>query len=185
MRILLDCDGVMSDFIAHVLHEVNAELRTDHTHDDIDKWEMYEALAVPTETRAKVDQIVMSPGFCAGLPEIEGAREGVPALRAAGHKLYCVTAPFIGHNWMPERVQWLRRHMGFDRKHVVFCYDKELIFGDVLVDDKIDNLLAWQAAWPNGRATLFEQPWNRRDERWTGLRAKDWLSLLQVIGVMK
>ncbi len=179
MRILVDCDGVLSNFIDHVLVELNDICGTKHVIDDVTEWEMYEALKVPGEARERVDEIVMSPGFCAYLPTISGAREALDQLRADGHQVRCLTTPFKGDNWMPERVHWLRKHMGFNRKEVIFCHEKEYEWGDVLVDDKIENLQAWQARHPLGKAILFVQPWNKSDDRWQGARADDWRDVLR------
>lgn len=182
MRILVDCDGVLSMFTDHVRHEVNEILGTDHEHEDLTEWELYDALEVPHDVRTRVDQIVMSPGFCAGLPVIEGARVALDTLRQQGHQVICVTAEFGGDYWMPERRNWLRRHMGFKpRKEIIFTDAKEVCFGHVLIDDKIDNLLTWQAAWPNSTGVLFTQPWNECDDRWPGLRAEDWIEAFRHI----
>ncbi len=181
MIILIDCDGVLSGFVDHLVFELNEAMATSYTADDVIEWEVYDALDVPEEIRKKMELVVQSPGFCAGLPEVPGAASALKALRRAGHKLYCITAPFIGNNWMYERRDWLRRHMGFHRKQVVFCYDKEVTQGDVLVDDKIDNLLKWQKTNPNGTAILFEQPWNKDDESWDGLRFDNWTDLADML----
>lgn len=181
MRILLDCDGVLSNYVEHLIFELNAAMGTNHTPGDVYEWEVYDALEVPENIRARMELLVQQPGFCAGLPEIPVAAEAMKCLRASGHSLYCVTAPFIGNNWMHERRDWLRRHMGFHRKQVIFCYDKEVTQGDVLIDDKVDNLLKWSATNPEGTAILFEQPWNRNDPHWDGIRVDNWPDLVALL----
>lgn len=197
-RVLVDCDGVLAQFLDHVLIELNDILSTSHVIDDITQWEMYDALNVPEAVRRQVDDIVMQPGFCACLPSIAGAREGLDALRDAGHKVYCLTTPFKGSHWMPERVHWLRKHMGFNRKEVIFCHAKELVQGDFLIDDKVENLQAWEdeqqfakGLGPSsetrlyGHGILFDQPWNKQDRRWLGKRARNWQQTVAWIEQLK
>ena len=62
-------------------------------------------------------------------------------LRAAGHEVLVVTAPFDTDYWAREREVWLRRNLGFKRSEVMSVSRKERVHGDVLVDDKVDNLV--------------------------------------------
>lgn len=171
MRLLVDCDGVLADYVGDYLYEVNKLGDTSHEYHHIDEWELTDALKIPQDVKALADEKVMSPGFCAALIPSKNGRRYLDKWRAEGHKVYCVTAPFRGPYWLAERRDWLVKRMGFDRKEIVFCYDKEIVAGDVLIDDKVDNLLNWQKAWPGGEGILFGQPWNEKDERWKGFGA--------------
>jgi 5'(3')-deoxyribonucleotidase len=99
--------------------------------------------------------------FCRDMPVYPGAREFVAALRGFG-EIVAVTTPFVGvDHWEADRRGWLNTHFGIGHDNVVFCKRKELVCGDVLVEDKPDNALAWGAAWPKGWPILLRRPWNR------------------------
>lgn len=179
----------MAGFTDHVRHEVNQLLGTSYEHEDLTEWELYDALKLETWVRDAVDAAIRSPGFCIGLPEIDGARHGVDILRSSGHQVVCLTTPFSKTDyWHAERVKWLNRHMGFKAKEVEFVAHKEHYHGDVLVEDKVDNLLLWEAEGKRLGLTrigvLFSQPWNDNDQRWTGLRARNWPYVCHEIGVL-
>ncbi len=181
-RLLIDCDGVLGSFIHRVIDELDLIRGTKHDYEDVTQWELYDAFDVPVQEREELDRRIMSPGFCSSIQQHDGAKEALDKLRQAGYKIYCVTSPFKGPHWMYEREQWLIEHMGFTRSEYAPVHDKFIIKGDVLIDDKVENLLLWQDAWPEGEGILFEQPWNKHDERWTGIRFSDWAAITAWLG---
>lgn len=176
--ILLDSDGVMSDFVSAVLKLVNQELETSHTYEELTDWHLYKALGVE-HVGPKIDNIIRStPGFCYSLKPLTGAVAGVAKLRDR-YQVYCVTAPFPGSRyWIQERIEWLVSVMGFEEKEILPIHAKELVHGAVLVDDKLSNLTTWQAA-RGGAAIMFDQPWNRK--QYSSERAYGWTDLVPMI----
>ncbi len=59
--------------------------------------------------------------------------------------------------------------------------DKWRISGDVFVDDKMENVAAWQAKWPLARAIAWAQPWNAD---YPGRRMSKWSELIKLVGEM-
>lgn len=176
-RILVDADGVLANFAQAVVDMVNEELGTEHQYDHIDQWDMYASMGISKEHGTAFDERIKQNYFCYGLAPIPGAVEGLAELRKHGD-VYCVTAPFDGAYWMPERVQWLQDFMGFDRKHVVFTHSKHLVAGEVLIDDKAQNLRDWRAEPHAGVSILFDQPWNRNETEFS--RAEGWANLVEM-----
>lgn len=157
--ILLDCDGVLADFVGGVVKVVNERLvaRGVAPYDReaiVGKWHFEDQLGIEKHELA---DIAKAPGFCAGLQEIPWARQGVESLRRDGHELYCVTSPWDGQHWMWERKQWLRR-FGFGQDCVVQCSAKHLLRADVLVDDKPSTIQTWAHTWHHALAIEFLDP---------------------------
>ena len=177
-RVLLDCDGVMSDFISRVIFEVNRDMGTTFTYVQVTEWELYDALDVPKDVAARIDAICRQPGFCASLKPIAGARDGVERLRRE-YEVYCVTAPFPKSKfWIDERITWLRDHMWFRDNEIIPTSAKYMIAGDILIDDKIANLDTWCLEPHAGQPLLFRQPWNFDKSSYLMV---DWNNMMHVV----
>lgn len=178
-RVLIDSDGVLSCFAGAVVSLVNQHLKTNHTLEDVNQWDMYKALSVPGETGEFFDSVIRQEDFCYDLKPIEGAKEGLEELRRFAD-IYCVTTPFGKHRyWINERNEWLQEHMGFSEKEILPCHAKFLIAGDYLIDDKAQNLKEWEVEPHAGLAILFDQPWNRQESGF--MRAKGWKDLVSTM----
>lgn len=175
--LLLDCDGILADFLQPLLDRVNEERGTAFQWTACDQWDIGAAFGLDWKD---LGRIVETPGFCASLPVYPGAVEGVAALQAT-HDIYCVTSPFSGPHWMAERTAWLKQHFGFDKSHVIHCYTKRLVFGDLLLDDKPETVREWADAWP-GAALLWDAPWNQGADIGRGRRVRSWAEVGKVAG---
>lgn len=153
--VLLDVDGVLCDFVAGVMRSV-ATCSDERA--DLSDWDFLGKLS-PHAKRAYLADSA-KPGFCYGLDPLPGAVEGVQALRDDGHDLVAVTAPLLHcPTWEGERREWLRHHFGFSARDVVFTSRKDLVHGDVLVDDKPAHITDWSLRW--GKCgVLWAQPYN-------------------------
>lgn len=177
-RILLDVDGPMADFVAPALDAILLVTgRKFDVSDHVNGWDIFSGLGLSDGETKEVFRVMQVPGLCLGIPMVPGAQEGVGKLRRFADVL-AVTSPFGGEHWMHERDTWLVRHMGFDKKDVLHVRgeSKHAVYGNMLVEDKIDTLKRWQAAWPWETAMLFELPYNR--EGWLGASVSDWPSLV-------
>lgn len=160
MRILVDVDGVLADFVNGALHHVGGRLR-EH---EITAYDMV-SLMTKTEVEA-FRSIATTPGFCYGLKPYAGAREALDRLRK-DHDVRIVTAPFKGsRTWHDERLSWLRDKMGVDEDHVIFASKKEKPFigGHVLIEDHGPTLEEWQKEQVRTSGILIRRPWNQGTE---------------------
>jgi 5'(3')-deoxyribonucleotidase len=178
-RILVDCDGVMAAFVNATLERVRLMTGKAFTPDQVTAWDVIECLGVPEATCKEIYTSMEQKWFCENIEPFPGAHEGVQELRNLGD-VYCVTAPFRGDYWMAEREKWLKKHFDFPRSKIVFCHDKHIIAGDVLIDDKTETCIKWQEANTQGTAILFERSYNKRDD-WGGFRVPNWDSLISVV----
>jgi len=69
-------------------------------------------------------------------PVMYGAKEAVAALEAMGHDLYIASTPPWRQPkaWMDKRL-WVDHHFPMLRRKVVLTHHKNLLLGDVLIDD--------------------------------------------------
>lgn len=164
-RVLLDCDGVMADFMGAVKPVIRDLIGRDLTDQDMPTWDLFEAPVIKPHAaalRAAVDQ----PGFCRNFAVLPGAQEGVQALRDLGAEVVCVTSPWpSSRTWAHDRMAWLEEHFGFTTKTVDQSSGKYRIDGDVFVDDHANNVVTW-LNWDKRRhhaAVLWAQPYNTKD----------------------
>ena len=189
-RVLLDCDGVLADFIGSVLDAVADEIGIRYTHEDIKEFNFTKALNLDADVARRVKRTISEgPGWWFALAPFPEAIEGVAKLREVAN-VYIVTSPWNSHpNWLHEREAWLKKHFGIPHSHVVACSAKYIVSGDLLVDDKTDALVKWEdeqkSWWQNEDGTKgetfgvqWQTPHNRLDE-WSGRSTRSWSELLE------
>lgn len=161
MRILVDCDGPLSDFIATYLHlhrELNGQVRHKH---DVTNFDFAKCVSTKDEDEKIWRHIDATKGIVRHIPYECGSIAGLDQLRKLG-RVVCVTSPHFGPTWMPERAEWLIDR-GFHKRDIVFRKDKAHEPGDVLIDDKPEHCREWLAENPKGIALLYGMPHNRAD----------------------
>lgn len=178
-RILIDVDGPMADFVAPALEAIfQVTGRRFKASDHVNGWDLFAGLGLSDDETKEVFRVMQVPGLCLGIPVVEGAREGIEELRKVAD-VWAVTSPFGGDHWMHERDAWLVRNLGFHKKDVLHVRgeSKHGVYGNMLIEDKVDTLRAWHAAWPSGVPMLFEFSYNK-NESWSGATVEDWPSLV-------
>jgi FMN phosphatase YigB (HAD superfamily) len=165
MRVGIDLDGVCYDFAASVREYL---CNTAGTHDpevctDPQRWEFYEDWGLDLAAfldafHAGVDAGVI---FTHGDPHTNTA-EAFARIKAAGHSIHIVTDRAMGSPGASEAATaaWLDRH-GLPFDSLTFSPDKTVVNLDVMVDDKLSNYDALEAA--GVRAYLLTRPWNQHD----------------------
>lgn len=199
-RILLDCDGVLADFIGGVCDALddlfgvadplNGEPARMFTPEQVTEFDFCKGFALSSdEKRAIMAHISKSPDFWRNLVAFPEAVDGVRRLREVAD-VYIVTSPWNScRTWLSDREWWLRDRFDIPHSRVIACSAKHLVSGDMLVDDKTSTLVEWDneqsASWvmPDSTAgTTFavqwETPHNRRDG-WTGHSTRSWQQLLE------
>jgi 5'(3')-deoxyribonucleotidase len=175
--LLLDCDGVVADFAGYLLRSVGSDLGFA----DITDWDIKRFLTADQWITAQT--VLERPGWWEAQPIIACATEGVAALRAAGIDIHWVTSPWHScREWEATRRDWLHRNFSAAAHDVTFTYRKDLVRGDVFVDDRAEHVAAWRERneMDGGGALLFDAPYNRQGH--TGLTRVDWTTILEVVG---
>lgn len=193
MRIGLDIDGVMFDFVGALERHCDSDcvskecgMEQSHTRwvrlrTPAVRWEFFEDWGWSAERFRLVSSHAVDHAdlFLDGQPT-PGAVEFVERLHRAGHKIVFVTARDFGRPGESERQtrKWLSLH-GFPYDELHFTKDKTGFDLDVLLDDCVDNLTPfWSAEDCDTLPICWDQPWN---QEWTGLRASTWEKVEQYI----
>lgn len=163
-------------------HPAQVKLSTMGRNDPTTPWHFYETWGFSWEQikpfwAAGVDAGVI---WRSGAP-IEGFREVMTRLEAAGHKRHVVTDRSIGKNCETATVTWLETYkIPYDT--LTFTADKTSVPVDVFIEDRDKNFLALnQAGTP---CFLMDRPWNRHIDA-GDLRVNNWYEFYHQIQLMR
>lgn len=180
MLILLDMDGVLADFEQGFLNAWRQQHPQKPVVEIAQRKNFYIDDDYPEDCRPLVEKIFVAKGFYANLPPIAGAVEGFHAMLAAGHDVCLCTSPHsYCRDCVPEKYEWVERHLGGEfARRVIVTKDKTLVFGDVLIDDRVDIEGYRMPSW---RHVIYDQPYNRERE---GLRITwaNWRDIEALVG---
>jgi hypothetical protein len=153
--LLVDCDGVVADFVGATIKIANAN-GFNLSNDDI----KHDTRQYPYWDACGLDRIVKDVGFCESIPVIDGAQEFIERIRGAGINVVFVTSPMKdSKHWHWERQQWLEKHFGVKRTNLIYATEKRYVNGFCFLDDHVGNILDWQE-YNKNKAILIKQPWN-------------------------
>ncbi len=143
-RLILDCDGMLSNYVAGVIETIFELTGKRFRPEDVKAWNVCRELGLSdAETHDVHTHIAMTPGWAGHLPVCAGAREGVAMLVEIA-EVYVATSPYpASPTWMWDRECWLRDRFGLPRSRILPINDKHLIAGDFFADDLADNVDAW------------------------------------------
>lgn len=172
--ILLDVDGVVADFEGAVRRTV-AEVG--YVMPAPTEWNF--TLSFPAEISDHYLNRASQPGWCSAIEAYPGAERFVAELRTLGD-VVAVTAPLgCCPTWESERREWLRCRGIHD---VVSTRRKDLVYGDVLIEDKVENLRAWYDRWQrDAYGILVQHTYNRHADWPTCVPACDFDALLEAV----
>ena len=160
-------DGVLVDVQGHII-----ELRKKNTPtlSDITEWNMCNIFPEGNG----VYHYFNLPYIFSDAKPIEGAIEAYTKLLDAGHEIVlCTVVPFDSHNGLHQKITWAKNHLPNFDHNIIATHRKDLVRGDVIIDDKIENIEMWKKMNPNKPAILFPRPWNK---------AKDWDNTVKAWG---
>ena len=163
--ILIDVDGVTGDLVNYVLDHLREEYPEDPipTADDIREFHIDNF--VTKEQWATAVELLDAPDTANRLAVYPGAVRAVTQLRDAGHRVQWLTSHWkTSRTWVWDRTEWLKRHFNAHPYDILYGHNKWYVRGDVLIDDKIENIDLWSKAFPAGRGRLFDRPWNQSSD---------------------
>lgn len=186
-RVLIDVDGVIANFSQLYLDCLREATGMHRTVEEIKVWDVGDALGLTRTERAAVHSQLQLPGRAFSMRNYPHTIEAVQKL-AAHADVYFVTSPFPSPTWTFDRDQWLQVRFGELGKRVTYTHDKHICSGDVLVDDKPENVVAWIKENYPGCAVLWAQPYNElaydQAMRLRGVvRTNDWSRVFELAGV--
>jgi len=157
LPILLDCDGVLSDFLGQLGD--TADLMGLPYTQDMAYADLYKQFGEATKD---IYRAMDAPGFASSMGALPGAVNAVDILvNSYGLSVKILTSPvWTAPTWDYERRRWIATHTCLVEKDVIFAKDKSLVNGRVLVEDHHENAIAWADAWGR-QAILFNAPGNQ------------------------
>lgn len=183
MRFLIDVDGVVADLFTSLMKAVKREFGSEIklSYESTRDFYFYDNL--PPEQRESVIRELAKPGFAKYLGVVDGALEGVEKILRAGHEIFWLTAPCDDSiTWVYDRNNWLKENFNASTKNIIYAHSKFVCCGDVLIDDKIENVSLWQEENPQGLGIIYDRPWNESDENHIRFTWKDIDDLLARLG---
>lgn len=175
LRILFDADDVAETLLEGWVSTLNERYGTSVSVDDVTDWDI--SLAFPTLTKQQVYGVLQEDAVWANLAPMPGAQKYLQQLYDEGHELYMVTA--TDYRTCCVKIERILELFPFlDANHIIIAHNKQMVKGDVLIDDGPHNLV-------NGPyfRILFDAPHNRGfDEKKYGMyRAVGWEQVYRLI----
>lgn len=176
MIILIDMDDTIEELLQTWVKRCNAKYGYQVAYEEIRDWNV--SKAYPGLTREQVYGITYEPGFWAEVKPVPGAAEAVRRLMDKGHEVYIVTATEYEHLYEKMHDLLFRYFPFLKWEQVIVTCRKQMIRGDVLIDDGPHNLLGGDY-----RKILFDSPHNRSfDAEGNGMiRVHNWYEAEQAV----
>ena len=138
--VLLDMDDVITNCLRSAVKNYNEENGTNFNYKDCDTWNLADFLGTDRETVLK---LFREEGFFENLTPKPGSVGAINKLiKSTLYDIYIITATSDDDgSELVEKIRWFKNYIpNFDTKRIISCKDKYIIRGDVLVDDKVENL---------------------------------------------
>lgn len=180
MTILVDMDDTIEKLLEAWVNRANEKYHRNVSLDEITDWNV--SAPYSGISKEEIYGVIYEPGFWTGIKPIPGAPEALKHFMDEGHRVYIVTATEIEH--VEEKMKHLLfRYFPFITwEQVIITSRKQLICGDVLIDDGIHNLEGGSY-----RKILFTAPHNRfYDAEANGMtRVHTWDEVVRIIDGME
>lgn len=183
MRILVDLDDVLINTGEAWVDVLNERHGTTVKYSDITEWDITKFF--PSLTRNEVFEPLSDGSVWSRVSPIDGARDTLERLILEGNDVYIVTSSHletIGKKWTDVIQKFFPI---IDVSKVIVTEHKQMIMGDVLVDDAPFNFYGY----PRYFGILFDKPHNAwcdiKDSVGLGFasnaRAKNWNEVYELI----
>jgi 5'-nucleotidase len=168
-RILVDMDGVLADVYHRFfdLHEEESGVRLD-----------LKSIIGLKEAEAFPNLLnwVNTPGFFRGMPIMTNSQRVLKRLNENYEVIVTSMATEFPIS-LTDKQLWLEEHYPFiSWKQLVFCGRKELINGDLMIDDHFKNLDNF-----SGETLLFTQPHNMNVTETRHTRVGSWTEIEKLL----
>ena len=179
LTILLDCDDTISIFMETCIMKYNEIYGTNHTIDEITDWNIdgiFEHTLWSIFDKTDVLQ---------HMPLKEGAFETIKKWYDKGHTIVIVTGVHTVNSYA-DKLRWLdliglRPYI----YEVIPTRHKELVCGDVFVDDKPEYLFEWMQTNPDGVPLLMTAQHNKNKRIHNLLRVDTWQEIEQYVTLLE
>lgn len=155
MTILVDIDGVIFNTQETLLDWLNIRYDTNYTIEDITSYDWFD------KTFDHPWEIMGHDVFWSTVKADKNAIDYILKWKHEWHIIKFVTASYYHHALDVKIHKLLDSFYGeFDDKDVIICHDKNMIRGDLLIDDCFDNVKRFITMDYGQHGILYLQPWN-------------------------
>lgn len=179
MTILVDMDDTIEQLLKALVARANERFCRNASVDDVTDWSI--VCAFPGVTKQQILDFMRDADFWDTVEPVPGAAEALKHFMDEGHDVYIVTATEYEH--VAEKMKGvLFRYFPFvSWDQVIITSRKQLIRGDVLIDDGIHNLEGGEY-----RKILVTAPYNKNyDAEANGMiRVNGWDEIVRIIDGM-
>ena len=180
MTILVDMDDTMEQLLEALVARANQRFGRHADVDEVTDWSI--VCAFPGLEKRQILDLMHEEDFWEDVKPVPGAAEALKHFMDEGHEVYVVTATEFEHVYEKMRKVLFRYFPFLSPRQVIIACRKQMIRGDVLIDDGIHNLEG--GAY---RKILFTRPYNREyDAAANGMtRVHSWDEIVSIIDEMK
>lgn len=165
-RLIVDMDDVMADASGAIIRVYNEEFDNSYTHSDFYGTGLWENDV--KNSYLAIRHRLHEDGFFRNMTVKDNAKEVMKALDAK-YEVFIVSAATEFPNSLKEKIQWLEEHFDFiPWKRIVFCGDKQIVSGDIMIDDHEKNLKYFK-----GETILFDAIHNQKLAGYKRVRSWD------------
>lgn len=180
LKIAIDFDEVLFPTLEKILETYNQRNNANIELSQITAYSLYDSL--PSDIAEKIISLFTEKNIYNALQPYKGSIKAVKSLADKGHELYVATASDIRNMEWKERL--LQRYFPFiPKENIIRIHNKKLLNVDVLIEDKLDNLIQTFA-----ERVCFNQPWNQdknSDYIYSIYRIHNWSEIINVINTIE
>ena len=174
MRILIDMDDVIADAGGRFIEWYERDFGIRYSPEDLKGTKIHNI--IPEGHRTKVKEYPFHVDFFKDLPVIENSIEIVKELNDR-FEVYIASAAMEFPHSLDHKNAWLDEHFPFiPWKRRIFCGDKSVLKGDILIDDHDFNLSVF-----DGRPIMFSTSHNMNETKYE--RLNNWLEAKKLFGL--
>ncbi len=148
-------DDVLENLSVSWIRYLNEKYGLSVDPEEVTDWDI--ASFFPSLTREQVFSALRDGKLWDAVEPTEDAPEAMQRLLADGHTIYIVTATHYDTAGVKFPKALFRWYPFLDWQHVIVTYNKQMIRGDVLIDDGFHNLVG--GTW---HKILMDRPYNRK-----------------------
>ena len=182
MNIFVDIDDVLIDTCKKWVNWLNEHYNTNVKYEDIKQWDLTKAFPGLSE-----DQIygpLYKEDFWKTVEPIEGAVLGLAELMAE-NKVYLLSASHWANVTFKIK-HCIKKYFPYVKANrMIFCWNKSLIYGDVLIDDNPENLIQCNCK----HKIIFDQPHNNDWDEYLAcsncFRCNSWEKVVECVKSLK
>lgn len=180
MRIILDMDDVCNKFIPTLIDEFNKKHKTNYTTDIIDKWE------IPKELLDKGFWDLLTNNLIENMPIKEGVKETLEQWSNKENLEVVIVTGVTKPKHYLSKLNWLK-NKGIDKyvKDLIPTVNKEMIDGEVFIDDNPEYLRKWKRYHPDGLCLMMTASHNKnKDYSDEFIRVNNWSEISILIELL-